>query len=140
MRIEAVILGLFAAASSTIALWSWRTNRKVLRRIAELSEQREKAESDKASLMQALSLRESEENERISRLEHDIKSSLGVILGFSALLRELVENDPKTPQLPLNSINGIQQAAKKILFTIEAAVEGKYSRREQNEAVVQGKN
>jgi signal transduction histidine kinase len=140
MRIEAVVLGLFAAAASTIALWSRRTNRRILRRIAELDEQREKAESDKASLTQALCLHESEENERISRLEHDIKSSLGVILGFSSLLRELVENDPKTPPLPLNSINGIQQAAKKILHTIEAAVEGKYSHRDQDEAVVQGKS
>jgi signal transduction histidine kinase len=140
MWIEAVILGLFAAAASTIALWSWRTNRKVLRRIAELSEQREKAESDKASLTLALALRESEENERISRLEHDVKSSLGVILGFSALLRELVEHDPQTTPIPLKSINGIQQAAKKILHTIEAAVEGNYSRRDQDEAVVEGKN
>jgi signal transduction histidine kinase len=138
MRIEAVILGLFAAAASAIALWSWRKNRGILRQIAELSEQREKAEADKASLTETLALHESEENERIWRLEHDIKSSLGVILGFSALLRELAENNPGTPSLPLNSINSIQQAAKKILHTIEAAVEGKDSRRD--EAVVEGKN
>jgi signal transduction histidine kinase len=141
MRIEAVALALIAAAASIIAFLSWWTKRKIVRRLAKLAEQCERAESDNANLTRALSLRESEENERISRLEHDLKSPLGVILGFSSLLREFVEQNPSqlTP-LPLKSINGIQQAAQKILNTIDAAVEGCSHRRQEEEAAVEGKN
>jgi hypothetical protein len=127
MRIEVVVLVLFAASASIIVFLSWRTNRKIVRRLAKLAEQCEKAESDKASLAQTLSLRESEENERIFRLEHDVKSSLGVILGFSSLLRELVEHDSGTPPVALKNINAIHQAATKILHTIDAAVKGRNS-------------
>jgi|SRR5580658_4400700 signal transduction histidine kinase len=141
MRTEAVVLGLFSAAASTIAFLSWRTKRTIARRLARLAEQCEKAESDKASLARTLSLHESEENERISRLEHDLKSPLGVILGFSSMLRESIEQNPdQLPALPLKSINAIQKAAQKILTTIDAAVEGKCSHRDQEEAVVEGKN
>jgi len=127
MRIEAVVLGFLATSASIIAFLSWRTNRKFARRLAKLAEQYEKAESEKASLTQTLSLRESEENERIYRLEHDVKSSLGVILGFSSLLRELVEHDSGTPPVTLKNINAIHQAATKILQTIDKAVQGRNS-------------
>jgi signal transduction histidine kinase len=123
MRIEAVVLLFFATSASIIAFLSWRTNRKIVRQLAKVSEQWEKAESDKASLLRTLSLRETEENERIYRLEHDVKSSLGVILGFSSLLRESVEHDSGTPPVALKNINAIHQAATKILKTIDAAVE-----------------
>jgi hypothetical protein len=57
MPIEAVVLGFFTAAASTIALSSWRTNRKIVHQLAELAEQCEKAESEKANLTRSLSLR-----------------------------------------------------------------------------------
>jgi signal transduction histidine kinase len=127
MRIDVVLLGLFAAAASAIALLSLRRSRKLGRRVTDLAAQCAKAESDNASLIQTLSLLDSEENERISRLEHDVKSSLGVILGFSSLLRESVEQDPGTRPLPLKNINAIHQAATKILQVIDGAVEGRNS-------------
>jgi signal transduction histidine kinase len=127
MRIEAVVSLFFATSASIIAFLSWRTNRKIVRRLAKLAEQCEKAESDKAILTRTLSLRESEENERIYRLEHDVKSSLGVILGFSSLLRESVEHDSGTHPVALKNINAIHQAATKILQTIDAAVKGRNS-------------
>jgi hypothetical protein len=127
MRIEAVVLLFFATSASIIAFLSWRTNRKIMRRLAKLAEQCEMAESENTSLTRTLSLRESEENERIYRLEHDVKSSLGVILGFSSLLRELVEHDSGTPPVALKNINAIHQAATKILQTIDAAVKARNS-------------
>ena len=127
MRIDVVLLTLFAAAASAIALLWWRRSRKLGRLVTDLAAQCAKAESDKASLTQALSVLDSEENERISRLEHDVKSSLGVILGFSSLLRESIEQDAGAPSLPLKSINAIHQAATRILQIIDAAVKGRNS-------------
>jgi len=126
--LEIALLGLFAAAASAVALLYWRRSRKIGRRLADLAVQCEKAESDKASLLHALSNGDSQENERISRLEHDVKSSLGVILGFSSLLRELVEHDPGAKALPLKNINAIHQAATRILETIDAAARSGNSR------------
>jgi signal transduction histidine kinase len=129
VRIEvAFILGCFTLAASTIAWLVWRTNRQIARRLADLAEQCEKAESDRAGLLRTLSLRDSEENERISRLEHDVKSSLGVILGFSSLLRESAEQDAGRSSLPLKNINAIHQAATKIVRIIDAAVQARNSR------------
>jgi signal transduction histidine kinase len=127
MRIDVVLLGLFAAAASAIALLSLLRSRKLGRRVIDLAAQCAKAESDNASLIRTLSSLDSEENDRISRLEHDVKSSLGVILGFSSLLRESVEKDPGTPSLPLKNINAIHQAATKILQIVDGAVEGRNS-------------
>jgi signal transduction histidine kinase len=137
MGIE-VALGLFAGAASTIALLIWRRNRRIVRRLANLAAKCDQAESDKASLIRTFSIRNSEEDERFSRLEHDVKSSLGVILGFSSLLRELVEQNPGTAPLPLKSINGIHQAATKILGTIDAAAKNRNSRDSQT-IMVDGK-
>jgi signal transduction histidine kinase len=122
MWIELAALGLGASAASTIALLLWRRNRKLLRRLEDLAIERDQAESDKASLLGTLSTRNSQEDQRICRLEHDVKSSLGVILGFSSLLREAVERDPGSSPLPLKNINAIHQAATKILQTIDVAV------------------
>jgi signal transduction histidine kinase len=134
MRTEEVALAAVAAAASIIALRWWRVNRAIAQRLA-------KAESDKARLEQALALREREENERICRLEHDLKSPLGAILGFSSLLGEFAEqNHGKLPPVPLKSISGIQQAARKMLQTIEAAVDRKYSHQDREETVAQGKS
>jgi signal transduction histidine kinase len=128
MRMDVILLALFAAASAAIALLSWRKNRNLGRRVADLKAKCAEVESEKESLLRTLSVLDSEENERIARLEHDVKSPLGVILGFSALLRESVEQAPGTPSLPIKSINAIQQAATKILEIIDAAVKGRHSR------------
>ena len=136
MRIELTILGCLAAAASAIACSLWRTKRKIMHRLVDLTAQCEKAESDKAGLMRALSLRAHEETERISRLEHDVKSSLGVILGFSTLLMEAVEQDPRDRPLPLKNIQAIRQAAEKILQIVDAAVQARASQG----LVVDGKN
>jgi signal transduction histidine kinase len=121
MRIEVVALGLIATTGSLIAALAWWKSQGIARRLADVAAQRDRAESDRATLLGTLSSRNRAENERIYRLEHDIKSSLGVILGFSALLREKVEDDPASP-LPLKNIDAIHQAATKILKTIEGAV------------------
>jgi signal transduction histidine kinase len=127
MRMDVFLLGVFAAASSTIALLSWWKNRSLGRRVADLKAQCAEVESEKESLLRTLSALDSEENERIACLEHDVKSPLGVILGFSSLLRESVEQAPGTPSLSLKSINAIHQAATKILEIIDAAVKGRHS-------------
>lgn len=111
------------------------------RQIQRIARRLAKAECDKVRLEQALAIRVSKENERICRLEHDLKSPLGVILGFSSLLQEFAEENPgKLPPVPLKSISGIQQAARKMLQTIEAAVDGEYSHQDRAETVAQGKS
>src|ERR1700722_4212867 len=127
MRMDVFLLALFAAASAAIALLSWRKNRNLGRRVADLKAKCAEVESEKESLLRALSVLDSEENERIARLEHDVKSPLGVILGFSSLLRESVEQAPGTSTLPLKNINAIHQAATKILEIIDADVKGRHS-------------
>src|SRR3984885_9888638 len=127
MRMDLFLLGLFAAAASAMALLSWRKNRNLARRLAALKAQCAEVESEKESLLRTLSALDGEENERIARLEHDVKSPLGVILGFSTLLRESVEQAPGTSSLPLKNINAIHQAATKILEIIDAAVHGRHS-------------
>jgi signal transduction histidine kinase len=126
MSIEVTILGLFVVVVSAIALLSWRRNRKIVRQLAALIAQCDQAESERASLIKAVSARHVEADERITRLEHDVKSPLGVILGFSALLRESLEHDPRAP-VPLKNINAIHQAATKILQIVDAAVQGSNS-------------
>ncbi len=139
MRIEITILGCLAAAASAIACSLWQTKRKIVLRLVRLTAQCEKAESDKAGLIQALSVRASEETERISRLEHDIKSPLGVILGFSTLLLEAAEQDQGDRPLPLKNIQAIRQSATKILQIVDALVQGTNSRASQD-VLVNGKN
>ena len=125
MRIEVAALGIFAGAASTVALLLWRKNREIVRRLADLGAERDRAESDKQSLARTLALRNGEEDERLFRLEHDIKSSLSIVLGFSALLRESAEQDPRTFPLPRKNIDAIHQAATKVLKTIDLAVKAR---------------
>jgi signal transduction histidine kinase len=127
MRMDVFLLALFAAASAAIALLSWRKNLNLGRRVADLKAKCAEVESEKESLLRTLSVLDNEENERIARLEHDVKSPLGVILGFSALLRESVEQAPGSLSLPIKNINAIHQAATKILEIIDAAVKGRHS-------------
>ena len=95
------------------------------------------AASQATELSQALAARDGEHSQRISRLEHDLKSPLGAILGFSTLLREVVQEDLReAPPAVLKSVNGIDQAARKMLQIIEAAGTGN-SHPEGQEAVVE---
>lgn len=120
MRVDVMILGGLAVAASAGAMVLWRANRKNLRRLASLTAQCEKAESENASLARALSLRAAEEDERFSRLEHDLKSPLGVILGFSSLLLESIEPNPIEAAGSRKSITAIHKAATKILEIVDA--------------------
>jgi signal transduction histidine kinase len=141
MRIETVIPGVLAAAAAAIALRVWRNNVTLRARSAGLVERGEKADAENGRLRSDLSARDDRERERICRLEHDLKSPLGVILGFSMLLREYVEGRAEDlPPLPLRSINGIDQAARKMLRIIESAAEGPASDAAGEEAVVEEKN
>jgi signal transduction histidine kinase len=117
MRVETIILGFWAAAASAVALLGWRKNER---------------------LRTELSAREDLERERISRFEHDLKSPLGVILGFSMLLREFVDGHTEDfPPLTLRSINGIDQAAQKMVRIIESAAEGPASYASGEEVLVE---
>lgn len=103
MRAETISLGVVAAASAALAFYFWRAN---------------------VGLKNALLALKSDENERISRLEHDLRSPLGALRGFSTLLREYVEKHSEAlPAFPLKHVNGIDQAAHKILQIIEIAAE-----------------
>jgi signal transduction histidine kinase len=111
MRVETVVSGFLAAVASTIAFLQWRG--------------RVVADSENERLRDALAAREDQERARISRLEHDLKSPLGVILGYSTLLREyLEEHAAALPPLAGRSINGIDQAAQKIVRILESAADG----------------
>lgn len=97
-----------AAVACATAFRLWRTTQATARRAAESA--------------QALAALDSEHSQRISRLEHDLKSPLGAMLGFSTLLRELVhENLTEAPPGVLKCVNGMEQAARKMLQIIEAA-------------------
>jgi signal transduction histidine kinase len=121
MPFETVILGLLA-------------------RLHELGERCEQADSENERLRNALSARQDQERARILRLEHDLKSPLGVLLGFSMLLREyLEEHSAALPPLPLRSINGIDQAAQKMVRIIESAADSPASRTYSEEVLVEEK-
>jgi signal transduction histidine kinase len=138
MRVESVILALLAAAASAIAVLLWRTKVSLHARLAELVEHCETADLENERLRNALSAREDQECGRVFRLEHDLKSPLGVILGFSMLLREYLEGlSGDLAPLPLRSINGIDQAAQRMVRIIESAAEGTPSPDSGEEAVVE---
>jgi signal transduction histidine kinase len=127
MRAETVTLGVVAAATAVVDLYLWR-------RLA-------RAEAEKTVLKSALSALKGDENGRISRLEHDLKSPLGVIRGFSTLLKEFVDQHSQDlPGFPLRTVNGIDQAAQKMLQIIEAAAEVESARATREEALVDGEN
>jgi signal transduction histidine kinase len=138
MRVETVILGLLAASATAIALFLWRGNVTLHSRLAEVAARCEQADSENERLRSALSAREAQERGRIFRLEHDLKSPLGVILGFSMLLREYIEGQSEgPPPLPLRSINGIDQAAQKMVRIIESAADGPAAQASDEQAVVE---
>lgn len=107
-QILTVCFALLAALACAVAFRQRRNGQTLARQTAEL--------------VQALAARDSEDHQRMARLEHDLKSPLGALLGFSTLLRELVHDHlQQPPPAILKSVNGIDQAARKMLQIIEAA-------------------
>ena len=140
MRVETLTLGIVAAVTSAMALCFWRASAGLTRKLAALTARCEGAISDKAALPNEVSALENEDNGRISRLEHDLRSPLGVIRGFSMLLREFVDNNAQElPEFPLRAVNGIDQAAQRMLQIIEAAA-GEPAPRDRKQALVPGEN
>jgi signal transduction histidine kinase len=126
MPISLAVLGLVFTVS--IAFLAWERN-KLLRRLGELANKCQDAKIENSRLEGAISLHNRDEVEGISQLEHDLRSSISVIAGFSALLHESFENDSK-PQHPflLKAAGGIHQATAKCLQILDAAAAGEYLR------------
>lgn len=141
MQVQTMTLGIAALAASAIALYLWRTNLSLARRFAALTERYERTESENAVLRRALSAHRDQEGSRISRLEHDLRSPLGVIRGFSTLLKEFVEAHAKDlPGFPVRTVSGIDQATEKMLQIIEASVEANSAPASCEEAVAKEEN
>jgi signal transduction histidine kinase len=138
MEIAAAILVLISAALVAFLL---KARIKLLKRIAELTQQCDKAQLEISQLRQAVSLRDREESDRFSRLEHDLRSSLSGIVGFSSLLKESLEKDSKPETLLLlKSTQAIQQSAAKTLSILEAAAaSGRYTQHHGEKLAVEGK-
>jgi len=131
---------LLAVTTSAIAFYFWRATAKLKFQLRALGEKGRKTESENAQLRESLAARRSQAHERIARLEHDLKSPLGVVLGFSTLLGEFAEKQPsKLPALPLRCVSGIEQASRKMLRIIEAAAQDSHSEGEREAAVMEGK-
>ena len=124
MQVEIVILSVWAGAASAIAAWLWRGKTTLAARLGGLRDHCQKLDSENQGLIRSLSAHENREKSRIGRLEHDLKSPLGVVIGFSTLIREYLEiHVQQPPPLLLDGINGIDQAAKKMVEIVESAAD-----------------
>jgi signal transduction histidine kinase len=119
MGISSAIFAMALVALTGLLLWK---RVRIARRLAEAFQQCEKIELERSRLERALALREAEEGERFARLEHDLRSSISVIVGFSSILVEEADKHlgPQPPLL-LKSASAIQQSARKSLLILEAA-------------------
>jgi len=125
------VLGFWAAAASAVAFLLWRGKVSLRDRLVAL-------DSENQRLRNTHLVRENQESARILRLEHDLKSPLGVILGSCMLLREsLEEHSVGLPPLPLRSIKGIDQAAQKMVRIVECAARGPVSETRAEEVAVE---
>jgi|HubBroStandDraft_1064217.scaffolds.fasta_scaffold343563_2 hypothetical protein len=119
MSPASVIFDLVAALVAVLLVWD---RIKLKRRCAELIRRCEEVQLENLRLHQALSVRESGEVERLSRLEHDLRSTISVINGFSALIQESAEKDlSPSPSFLLKGASAIQQSTAKALRILEAA-------------------
>jgi signal transduction histidine kinase len=124
MPILAAILGL--AVGVLMVVWIRGRNR-LLGRIDALVQECERAELERSQLRQALSSRDHEETERLLRLEHDLRSSISGVVGFSSLLKESIEKDSSQgSRLLLKSANAIHQSATRTLNILDAATSGEF--------------
>jgi len=102
-----------SAAVLVVALLIWDRMR-LKRRLAELSDEIENARSEDGEI------------DRFARLEHDLRSTISVIAGFSALIQESLEKDSQpSPSLMLKGASAIQQSTTKALRILESAQQGK---------------
>jgi signal transduction histidine kinase len=129
MGTSSAILALASATLTAVSLWG---RIRIGRCLAELTRRCEETESERSRLEQALAACEAEHGEHLARLEHDLRSSISVIVGFSAILIEQAEGDRSVqPALVLKSASAIQQSAQKSLRILDAAAEmepGKHRR------------
>ena len=122
-QLMCISTAILALGSSALIGWLVWARVKLLRRLDRLNQQYEQAELEKSHLHQVFASRASEEVERFARLEHDLRSSISVIVGFSSLLREFAEKSQnEQPALLLKGSSAIHQAAEKSLRILDAAV------------------
>ena len=122
------IAGVIAAVAVVFFL---RERKRLLQSSAELLRRCEKAELERAMLEDALSRGEREHAERFSRLEHDLRSSISIAVGFASLLKESVSKDSEPqPYLLLKSANGILESISRSLKILDAAAPDSESREE----------
>jgi len=122
MGLLAVIL---ITASAVLIVLLLRARIKLLRRIAALIERCEAAELERSQLKQVLLSRDHQEIERVARLEHDLRSSISGVVGFSSLLREFLEKNPEQQSpLIMKSASAIHQSATRTLMILDAAGAG----------------
>jgi K+-sensing histidine kinase KdpD len=122
MQAENVILGLWAGAASICAAYFWRAKAILQNRLLDSTDYGKKVDSENQRLVDVVSAHKHREQLRIARLEHDLKSPLCVVLGFSTLLRESLETPRQdSSHRLLSCVSGIDQAARKMVQIIESA-------------------
>jgi signal transduction histidine kinase len=115
---------IFAWAAATLTGFSLWGRISVGRRLAELTGRYKHAESERSRLERQLAACHAEHGEHLGRLEHDLRSSIGVIVGFSSILIEQAEGGRSVqPSLVLKGANAIHQSAQNSLRILEAAAE-----------------
>jgi len=133
MSLVSAIFDLAAVLVIAVLVWD---RAKLSRRLAELSDRCQTAQLENSRLDQTRSASEAAEMERFLRLEHDLRSTISVIAGFSALIRESVEKDPSpSPLLLLKGANAIQQSTAKAVRILEAAAQDNPSDRRKGLAL-----
>jgi signal transduction histidine kinase len=126
----------FASAVMGFSLWG---RIRIARRLVDLTRRYEAAESQRSKLEQALASCEEEHEERMARLEHDLRSSISIIVGYASILTEQAESGRcPQPGLVLKSASAIQQSAQKSLRILEAAAEPEPAESRQAIAVQEG--
>lgn len=92
------------------------------KRIAGQVAQLEQIESEKKRLEEALASSDADGKQRLARLEHDLRSSLSVAVGFASILIEQAEKQSYLePSLILKSAVAIQKAVRKSLQILDSA-------------------
>ncbi|HTW63130.1 MAG TPA: hypothetical protein VME17_00885 [Bryobacteraceae bacterium] len=116
----AAIVGLTAALAFALLI---RERSELSRRSQEFLRRREKAEQEKSELLELLSHRDRREAERFSRLEHDLRSSISIAVGFSSLLKESLDKGTELqPAFSLKCASGILESVTRTLKILDAAV------------------
>jgi signal transduction histidine kinase len=129
---------IFALASATLTGFCLWGRISIGRRLVVLAGRYKQAESERSRFEQRLAACEAEHGQHLGRLEHDLRSSIGVIVGFSSILIEQAEGDRGVqPSLVLKSARAIQQSAQKSLRILEAAAELEPGKNHRQVAVVE---